>query len=127
MMKRGALATVVAAAVLAAAVIYLQPTADQMVQWMVYGAAAASTLFTVLYGFTVPWWQTSIGRALLVSSAALALLLDLSVAYQVFGQNYLARDFIRVSIMVAIFVGTLLKLGALLDEKWAAYKARRRR
>lgn len=125
-MKRGVLAIVVAV-VLAAVVVYLDPTANQAVQWLVYGAAAASTLFTVLYGFTVPWWHTAIGRALLVSSAALALLLDLSVMYQVFGQNYLARDFIRVTIMVAIFAGTLLKLGALLDEKWAAYKARRRR
>lgn len=101
------------------------PTVDTVARWMVYATAVPATLFIVLYAFTVPWWSTMIGRALLVSSTALALLIDLSALYHVLGADYLGRDLVRLAVLALVFLGASLKLTALLGEKWAARKARR--
>lgn len=103
----------------------LDPTVDQAARWLIYATSPAVTVFVVLYATTVPWWKTSIGRALLVSSAALMMLIDLSVAFQLFGADYLGRDAVRLTVLSLVFLGAWLKLYALLSEKWIGRRERK--
>lgn len=94
-------------------------TADSLVFFFVCWGAVASTLFVVLYPFLSPGWRrTWIGWALLTSSSALALLLDLTVVSKLTGGEYLHSDIVRVSITAYIAVGASLKLTALLTAKF---------
>ena len=101
-------------------------TADSIVFYLVCWGAVCATLFTFLYPALSPGWRrTWIGWALLTSSSALALLLDLTVIGKMFGTNYLHSGIVRVSITAYIAVGTTLKLTALLREKYRAVRADR--
>lgn len=91
---------------------------------LVAATAPAATLFAIIYGFTTPWWRTAIGRALLVSSTALALLVDISLLYKVFGDNYVLRDAVRLTVYALVCAGAWLKLAALVVEKVRARRAR---
>ncbi|MDF1603409.1 hypothetical protein [Nocardioides sp. YIM 152315] len=42
-------------------------------------AAIPATLFPICYGITAQWWRSFVGWGLMVSSVALAALLDLSL------------------------------------------------
>ena len=101
-------------------------TADSLVFFFVCWGAVCASLFTILYPALSPGWRrTFIGWALLTSSSALALLLDLSVLSKVTGGDYLHSGIIRVSITAYIAAGATLKLTALLVMKARAMIARR--
>jgi len=101
-------------------------TADALVFFFVCWGAATATLFVVLYPWLSPGWRrTWIGWALLTSSSALALLLDLTVLSKLTGGEYLHSGIVRVSITAYIAVGATLKLTALLVTKTRAVLARR--
>lgn len=101
-------------------------TADSLVFFFVCWGAVAATLFVLLYPALSPGWRrTWIGWALLTSSSALALLLDLSVLSKVTGGEYLHSAIIRVSITAYIALGASLKLTALLVMKARAILSRR--
>lgn len=101
-------------------------TADSLVFFFVCWGAVVATMFVFLYPVLSPGWRrTWIGWALLTSSSALALLLDLTVVGKLFGTNYLHSGIVRVSITAYIAVGASLKLTALLWEKYRAVRASR--
>lgn len=95
-------------------------SADTAAVALVIAAAPAATLFPLLYAWVARgvWWRTPTGRALMTSSVALALLIDISLAYQAFGDNYALRDVVRLTVFALIAVGAWLKLGALAYETW---------
>lgn len=99
---------------------------DAIVFFNICWGAVAATLFVVLYPSLSPGWRrTWIGWALLTSSTALALLLDLSVAARVFGREYLHYPAVVISITALVALGATLKLTALLVTKVRAMLARR--
>jgi hypothetical protein len=103
----------------------LTPWADTASIILVLLVAPPATLFAIIYGFTVPWWQTVIGRAMLVSSTGLALLVDISLLYNWLGDDYAARDVVRLSVFTIICLGAWWKFAALVREKLAARRDHR--
>lgn len=93
------------------------PWADIAAVAIVIGIAPAATLFAVIYMFTRPWWTTIIGRAMLISSSGLALLVDIALLYKFFGDNYALRDAVRLTVYWMIFLGAWYKLAALVLER----------
>ena len=95
-------------------------TADTAAVLLVVAAAPAATLFPFLYGWVARrvWWRNPTGRALMTSSTALALLIDISLVYQAFGDDYALRDAVRLTVFALIAAGAWLKLGALVYETW---------
>lgn len=85
--------------------------------------AVCATLFVLLYPSLSPGWRrTWIGWALLTSSTALALLLDLSAAGRVFGRDFLHYDAVAGTITTLVALGATLKLTALLVTKFRDYR-----
>lgn len=95
-------------------------TADTAAVLLVVAAAPAATLFPFLYAWVGRhvWWRNPTGRALMTSSTALALLIDISLVYQAFGDDYALRDAVRLTVFALIAAGAWLKLGALVYETW---------
>lgn len=92
---------------------------DAVVELGVWVGAICSTLFVLTYPLLSPGWhRTAIGRALLVSSGALALLLDLSLASKVLGPEwFMHHPEIRIGIVWLVALGAALKLTALWGGK----------
>ena len=99
-------------------------TADTAAILLVLSAAPPATLFPLIYGFTVRWWTFPIGRALMVSSTALGLLIDISLLYNWLGDDYYLRDVVRLTVFSLISAGAWLKLVAILLEKTRGKRAR---
>lgn len=91
----------------------LTPIADVAAVVIVVAAAPFATLFAFAYMLTRPWWTTAIGRAMLVSSLSLALLIDISLLYQWLGDNYALRDAVRLTVFTLILAGVVFKCWAL--------------
>ena len=93
-------------------------TADKFALLLIIAAAPAATAFPFAYAWIARgvWWREPIGRALMTSSTALALLIDISLAYKAFGDDYYLRDAVRLSVFALIATGAWLKLGALFYE-----------
>ena len=97
---------------------------DTYIFFAVCWGAVASTLFVILYPSLSPGWRrTWIGWALLTSSTALALLLDLSVAGRVFGREFLHYDSVVIVVTTLVALGATLKLMALLVMKARSFLA----
>lgn len=94
--------------------------ADGAAVALILVTAPAQTAFVLVYGLTSPWWQSLVGRALFTKALGLALLIDLSLAYQLLGDDYWLRDAVRLSIYSLIAVGAYLQLAALVQEKFAS-------
>lgn len=94
--------------------------ADTAATVLVIAAAPAASLFPFVYAWVARgiWWRTPTGRALMASSVGLALLIDISLVYKAFGDDYALRDAVRLSVYALIALGAWLKFGALLYE-WA--------
>lgn len=91
---------------------------DAIVFFNICWGAVAATLFVILYPSLSPGWRkTWIGWALLTSSTALALLLDLSVVAKLFGTEYLHAPYWRISVTFLVALGATLKVTALLVTK----------
>ena len=88
-------------------------TADTIAYALIWLAVPPATLFPVLYFFR-PWWRSLAGLALMTSSFGLALLIDISLAYRVFGNDYPGRDAVRLTVYALIVAGSWLILLALL-------------
>lgn len=100
--------------------------ADTMVTGFLFWGAVCATFFVFAYPILSDGWSRRwIGWALLISSIALALLLDLAVASRMFGEDYLARPYLRVSVTFLVALGATLKVVALLSAKVQAAMSRR--
>ena len=91
---------------------------DTLAAWLIILAAPAATCFPFLYAWVGRgvWWRSPAGRALMVSSSGLALLIDVSLIYQAFGDDYPGRNAVRLIVFAFIAAGAWLKLGALVYE-----------
>lgn len=91
---------------------------DTLVMILVCWGAFMATTFVIGYPLlSEAWRRTWIGWALLTSSAALALLLDLAVASMIFGGDYLGRPYFRVTVTFLVALGATLKVVALFSAK----------
>lgn len=97
---------------------------DAIAVVLIAAASIPATLFPLVYGFTSPWWRTPIGRALMVKAVGLALLIDISLVYNFFGDDYAARDAVRLGVFSLITVGVWMQFLALMREKWRVWAAR---
>ena len=81
-------------------------------------AAPPLTMFVPYYAWVARgvWYRNPAGRALMVSTSGLALLVDISLLYAVFGDNYPGRDIVRLTVYVWVVLGAWLKFGALVYE-----------
>lgn len=95
-------------------------SADTAAIMLVLIAAPAATLFPICFAWISRgiWWRNPAGRALMTSSTALALLIDISLLYQWLGDDYALRDAVRLSVYALIAAGAWQKLYALLRESW---------
>lgn len=93
-------------------------SADLIAVLLVIAAAPAATAFPIAYAWIARglWWRTPAGRALMTSSTALALLIDVSLLYQAFGDDYPGREIVRLTVFGLIAAGAWLKFGALIYE-----------
>jgi hypothetical protein len=97
-------------------------TADTAAIIIVALIAPPITLFALGYTFFSPWYRSMPGWALWQSSTGLALLVDISLAYQWLGDDYFLRDVVRLSVYTWICVGAWLKLIAFAREKWRKWR-----
>lgn len=95
---------------------------DKMAALLIMAAAPPATLFPLVYGFTAPWWRSLVGRALMVKAVGLALLIDVSIVYQIFGDDYPLRDAVRLGVFSLITVGVWMQFGALMHEKFTVHR-----
>lgn len=84
---------------------------------LICAAAPAQTVFVLVYGLGSPWFRSVVGRALFTKALGLALLIDISIAYQFLGDDYALREVVRLSVFTLIAVGAWLQLGALVYER----------
>jgi hypothetical protein len=92
-------------------------SADDAAVLLILMAAPAQTVFPFLYGFTSPWHQSLIGRALMTKAVGLALLIDISLIYQWLGDNYALRDVVRLTVFAIITIGAWMQLVAFVMVK----------
>jgi hypothetical protein len=95
-------------------------SADLIAVLLVLCAAPAVTLFPIFYALTSPWRRSLTGWALMTSSVALALLVDISLLYQWLGDDYYLRDVVRLSVYALIAAGAWLQLLAFVRAKFRA-------
>ena len=95
-------------------------TADTAALWLIIAAAPPATLFPFCFAYISRgvWWRNPAGRALMTSSTGLALLIDISLAYQWLGDDYFLRDAVRLTVFAIIAAGAYQKLYALLRASW---------
>lgn len=93
-------------------------SADTVALLLILAAAPPLTLFVPYYAWVARgvWYRNPAGRALMVSTSGLALLVDISLLYAVFGDDYPHRDVVRLTVYCWIVVGAWLKFGALVYE-----------
>lgn len=92
-------------------------TSDTAAFLLLCVAAIPCTLFPLVFGLTSPWYRSLIGRALLVKSVGLAMLVDISLAYRIFGAEYQGRDVIRIGVFALITVGAWMQFIAIIRAK----------
>lgn len=93
-------------------------SADTVSLLLIVVAAPPLTMFVPYYAWVARglWWRNPAGRALMVSTSGLALLVDISLLYAVFGDDYPLRDVVRLTVYAWIALGSWLKFGALVYE-----------
>lgn len=92
-------------------------TADRIMLWILVAAAPAVNLYPIFYAFR-PWRSTPQGRALMVKSLGNVIVIDVVLAYVVFG-DYAGRDFVRVIGFGTFTVGIWYLLTTLLTAPGA--------
>lgn len=96
-------------------------TYDHIILWLLIFTAPAATIFPLLYGFTSRWWETLIGRGLLVKSIAVAMLIDFSLLTRKVELTVGQGMALGMTLMVLITVGVNLQCLALIRQKWPVF------
>lgn len=91
--------------------------ADTVALALIVIAAPPATLFPLVLGFTTQWWRRPITRALMTKAVGLALLIDISLVYTWFGDDYALREVVRLTVFALIALGAWMQFGALIAEK----------
>lgn len=86
----------------------ISPAANQILDAiaiaLIFIAAPPVTMFPIVYAFR-PWRESLIGRALMTKAIGLALLIDISIAYQLLGDDYPFRNVVRVAVYALVVTG----------------------
>lgn len=93
--------------------------------WVIHLATVGQTVFLVLW-LSLPWWRAWVGRALMVKSFALWLLLTAAVvSYWVDKSHgpYVGESIVILSTHIAVLIGVWSQVAALGIERHAASKA----
>lgn len=93
-------------------------SADTIAFVLVLLAAIPATGFPLVYGVTSPWHRSRVGRALMTKACGLMLLIDISLVYMIFGDDYPWRDVVRLTVYVFVTVGLWYQFYALLRAKF---------
>lgn len=96
-------------------------TTEDWAVCLVTAAAAAATLFVLLYGASAPWYRSVFGRALMTGEVALAVLLDL--ALWAHWSHHTIPRWVVLTVYTLIAVGCWMRLGAVVHEQF--WKRRR--
>lgn len=96
---------------------------DTLVVILIVGTIPAAITFPLLFALTTRWWETLVGRALLVKSLATLLLMGLAALIRVLDINDNVAAVLRLIIMSLIFLGVNGMCWALLREKWPVFRA----
>lgn len=104
-------------------------SADLVCLLLVIGMAPPLTLFPFVYAWVARgiWWRVSAGRAIMISTTSLAALVDVTLAYAVWGDDYALRDVVRISVFSGVFLGAWLKFGSLISESRKGRREHRER
>lgn len=86
-------------------------------------AAIGQTLFVALWA-TLPWWRTVVGRALMVKSFALMVVLDWALVTYHLGP-FAHQESISVVLFGLVVVGIWSQVAAIGHEMWLARRERR--
>ena len=79
-------------------------SADTIAFVLIATAAIPATGFPLVYAFR-PWRKTWLGRALMTKAIGMMLLIDISLAYRLFGDDYPGRDVVRLTVYAFVIVG----------------------
>lgn len=81
--------------------------------WFLWAGAVPQTAFVLIYGLRFPWYRYTTGRAIFTKALGLALILDLSLAVNHYGQ---LPAWVGPVVLGFVAVGCWMQLGALLHE-----------
>lgn len=94
-------------------------SADTVALTLTALAAPPLNIFVPYYLWSArrSWWRNFAGVAVMASTSGLMLLVDISLLYMIFGDDYPYRDVVRNCVYAWIVVGAWLKLSALIYEQ----------
>lgn len=98
--------------------------ADVVFKWLVTAALPAAVLYPLVYGLSVRWWESAIGRALMLKACGLLILLLFSVFFYWLGPDYPFRDQFRIVGASLLCVGLYLAFFAMVREIRRGRRAR---
>ena len=85
-------------------------TSQQVGDILVFIAVPSATLFPILYGLTAPFYRSMTGWAIVTAKVGLAMLVDASAAFRLFGPYYPYRAQVLLVAFGVIVVGSWLYL-----------------
>lgn len=80
-------------------------------------AIVPATLFPILYMSFFTWYRNPLGRALMTKATGLALLIDISCIYALFGDNYPFREHVRFIVFTLVVSGLWYQLVVIIKIK----------
>lgn len=81
-----------------------------------------SLIFPLVYGLTAQWWKSIIGRALLINSVGVCLLITFTNLFQILGPDYMTRDTLRVAGITVLVLGLWFQATAIVKAKVHQYR-----
>lgn len=88
-----------------------------LVDVLVFCIAFTQTVFVAVYS-RAPWWQTPIGRALMLKGLALAAIFDIAAATRVFGEVYPGRFVVGAAVFTLVAVGSAYQTLVVVRTQW---------
>ena len=92
-------------------------SADRVTLVLLWLTVPPVTGYAVLLAFTTRWWLSLSGWALFMFGLGFAMLVDLSLVYRLFGEDYDARDAARLLAFSVCCVGAWLKFITIVRDK----------
>lgn len=77
---------------------------------LIFAAAVPATVVPVAYGLLLPWWRSWLGRAFMTEATALALVLDLSLAFRYWPGHDTIKGDVALAVYALIAAGCWMML-----------------
>lgn len=91
---------------------------------IIWAAAPPATLVPVLYAIAARWYRTLEGRALMASTLALALLIDLALLFRAWDGHPVFKQRAAIAVYALICVGAWLMFLFVARSAWSALRSR---